>query len=52
MQPINLKELDIRDLKCLAYDCLAQREEAERNLQAINQEIILRMQAKKDEPVN
>lgn len=39
MQQINLQDLSITELKAFAYDCIAQREDAERKLVAINQQI-------------
>ena len=41
---INLKEKSLLELKGLFYDFLAQREQAQRNIDAINQEISLRLQ--------
>lgn len=51
MTPIDLKELSIIELKALAYDCIAEREQAERNLTAVNKEITIRNN-KKEEDVN
>ena len=44
---MNLEEKTIEQLKVIAYDLLAQQEQTQRNLQAVNQMI-----AKKYEDVN
>lgn len=36
---MNLKDKTIEQLKAMAYDCIATREQAEINLREINQEI-------------
>jgi hypothetical protein len=41
----NINDMDITTLKALAYDLIAQREQATQNLQAVNQVI-----ARKSEP--
>lgn len=42
---IDLKSMSVNDLKALAYDCIAQKEEAERNLALVNQQIMIKMQS-------
>lgn len=41
---IDLKQKSLLDLKALAYDLIAEKEAATRNLQIVNQEIELRLQ--------
>lgn len=41
---IDLKQKSLNELKVLAYDLIAEKESAIRNLQIVNQEIELRLQ--------
>ena len=45
---MDIKTLTIEQLKALAYDCLASIELTQKNLQIINQEIVLRNQPKEE----
>ena len=42
MEPINIKEMNLAELKALAYDQLVLSENTRRNLDSINQEITAR----------
>jgi len=52
-QPIDIKTLDTKELKAMAYDALATIEQCQRNLEALNNEIQLRRNQpqKIDEPI-
>lgn len=45
---MNLKEMDVKDLKALAYDQLATMEACQNNLKLINAEIALKTSIKKN----
>lgn len=45
---MNIKDMDLKSLKALAYDKLSQIEAIRNNLQIINQEIMKRMQKDTD----
>lgn len=49
MDQIDITKLDIKELKAMAYDCIAQKEVAEANLKAINEEIIKKSQPQVEE---
>ena len=42
---IDITKLPMAELKAMAYDILAAREQADRNLQVVNQEIAKRIQS-------
>ena len=44
-QQIDITKLPMAELKALAYDIIAAKENAERNLQMVNQEIAKRLQS-------
>jgi len=53
---MNLEEMSINELKVVAYDLIAQQEQTQRNLQAVNQMIAKKyedankVEPKEDEP--
>lgn len=52
MPQIKLAELSIVELKALAYDFIAQKEDLERNLQSVNNEISLRLRTENHIPAS
>lgn len=55
---IDIKQLDVKELKVMAYDTIANIEQYQRNLKALNDEIFTRQQQqammpeKKEKPEN
>lgn len=52
MDPVNIDHLTVDELKVLAYDNIAAREAADRNLHAINQRILELQSAPAPKPVH
>lgn len=48
---MNIKTMNVQELKALAYDFLAQKEQAEANLRTVNQEIALKIKEQKEFPL-